>query len=354
MGIYQRKDGVWYYSFMYKGQTYIKSSSSKNKSKCMQMEAKKRQELFEQVELGIKPEILLMSSIDQYILSQVGTTRYRNLTTYGNWYKTNTKKLKLHELSTAVFNQLIDKKRAEVVSEGSLRNYIQFLKNVVTYARDRGFRVPVELLTPKTKPTKHKIRYLTLEEERKLLDMLNPEHPNNRSTYYKRSRTKGATFMQDDYDLVVCLLDTGCRKSEIMNMTWNQVNLDKQMLNIYRSKTKSETLLYMTDRVYDVMKRRYSTKINEWIFSDEVGTGPRKSVEGIKNVLKKLGMDDVVIHTLRHTFASKALNAGLQLYEVSKILGHKNLQTTQIYSHLDMNSTAIKTKDLLNEINKLG
>jgi integrase len=214
--------------------------------------------------------------------------------------------------------------------------------------------VSTELLTPKTKPTRNKVRYLSLEEEKKLLDMLDPNNTNNRSHYYKRQATKGTTFMQDDYDLVICLLDTGCRKSEIMQMTWEQVDLNECLLKVYRSKTSTETHLYMTDRVYEVLKRRYQSRTTEWVFTNESCTGYRKSVEGIKNVLKKLGLDDVVIHTLRHTFASKALNAGLQLYEVSRMLGHNSLQTTQIYSHLDMKGTAIKTKELLNEINKLG
>ena len=54
-------------------------------------------------------------------------------------------------------------------------------------------------------------------------------------------------MMQDAYDLVVLLLDTGARYSEIANIEWGRIDLAERSIHLWRSKVQSETVLYMTD-----------------------------------------------------------------------------------------------------------
>jgi len=57
--------------------------------------------------------------------------------------------------------------------------------------------------------------------------------------------------MQDAYDLVILLLDTGARYSEVANIKWNQIFLEQREIHLWRPKVQNETILYMTDRVYE-------------------------------------------------------------------------------------------------------
>jgi site-specific recombinase XerD len=53
-------------------------------------------------------------------------------------------------------------------------------------------------------------------------------------------------------------------------------------------------------------------------------------------------------HLMRHTFASRLLKAGLTLFEMKELLGHKNIQSTMRYSHLEKNVTSAKAVDIMN------
>jgi integrase len=64
--------------------------------------------------------------------------------------------------------------------------------------------------------------------------------------------------LQDAYDLVVLLLDTGARYSEIANIEWSRIDLASRTIHLWRQKVQNETVLFMTDRVFDVLSRRES------------------------------------------------------------------------------------------------
>jgi len=109
-----------------------------------------------------------------------------------------------------------------------------------------------ELTFPVLKLPKHRLRYLTIEEEQRLLSELNPKREvcglpeyNKRTGVIRRS-------MEDNYDLVVMLLDTGARYSEIATIEWSSINLKTKEIRLWRPKVKNESILYMSDRVYRI------------------------------------------------------------------------------------------------------
>lgn len=89
----------------------------------------------------------------------------------------------------------------------------------------------------------------------------------------------------------------------------------------------------------DVLVREHLLKIprrGEYILYDTYGK--RFSIDSLTNyyrvkVARKVGIDSF-IHKLRHTYASHLVQNRVDLYTVSKLLGHKNILTTQIYAHL--------------------
>ena len=92
--------------------------------------------------------------------------------------------------------------------------------------------------------------------------------------------------------------------------------------------------------------------MTEYLFTNQKGTGPRNhATNGIKKALRRSGIQGVRIHDFRHTCASRLIQAGMSLYEVSSILGHSDVQTTQRYAHLECKDVSQRARDIMEVLN---
>lgn len=129
------------------------------------------------------------------------------------------------------------------------------------------------------------------------------------------------------------LLLTGCRKSEILKMKWEYVDLTNNYLTLPDSKT-GEKKVPLNDQSLQVLKTIPRIKGNPHVFTaanKKHFTGLQKCWEKIRAYLQ---MDDVRLHDLRHSFATILANQGASLLLIGKMLGHSDPKTTQIYAHL--------------------
>lgn len=131
------------------------------------------------------------------------------------------------------------------------------------------------------------------------------------------------------------LLLTGARKSEILKARWEHVNIEQRLLTVPLSKSGKPRHILLSDAALDVICAIPRTSGNPWLFP---GHAPGKPLSDLylfwNKVRRDLGLADVRIHDLRHTFASFLVNAGHSLYEAQKILGHGDPRTTMKYAHL--------------------
>ena len=131
------------------------------------------------------------------------------------------------------------------------------------------------------------------------------------------------------------LLLTGARKSEILKARWEHVRLDLRMLIVPLSKSGKPRHILLSDAALDVLRAMPHTSGNPWLFPGHVPGKPLSDLYLFWNMLRReLGLADVRIHDLRHTFASFLVNAGHSLYEAQKMLGHSDPRTTMRYAHL--------------------
>ena len=202
----------------------------------------------------------------------------------------------------------------------STRSFYLFLK------KDGLFKGNIpDIETPK-KP-KHLPNCLTEEEVEALLDAPDLESPSGLR----------------DKAMLETMYSSGLRVSELLNLKKGQVNLNKGIITVF-GKGAKERKVPIADYAVDFIKRyikevrnKNENKASEYLFLSKKGE-PLSRVYFFKQVRKYselAGISTTVSpHTLRHSFATHLLNHGAQLRIVQGILGHTNIATTQIYTHV--------------------
>ena len=125
---------------------------------------------------------------------------------------------------------------------------------------------------------------------------------------------------------------TGCRRSEILELRWSEVDLDRGQLLLADSKT-GESVRPLSKAAIEVFKAVPKGEPTDRVLP---GTrGRRHEVKPAWTAIRLLAkLPDVRLHDLRHTVASRSQHAGDSLLMTGALLGHRNLATTQKYAHL--------------------
>jgi site-specific recombinase XerD len=146
-------------------------------------------------------------------------------------------------------------------------------------------------------------------------------------------------------DLYTIAFYTGMRLGEITNMRTSWVDLDKNTITIkngegFISKSKRERIIPFNNNLKHILQYYVSqndNQTNDYIYTKVKGV---KLLNGFvskkfkKTIIKANLNKSIHFHTLRHSFASMLVQKGVSLYVVKELLGHENISTTQIYSHL--------------------
>jgi integrase/recombinase XerD len=155
-----------------------------------------------------------------------------------------------------------------------------------------------------------------------------------------------------DRALLLLMLDAGLRLAEVSRLQRGDINLDEECIKV-QGKGGKERIVPIGDRLLDALEH--------WIYSEvgfptdplfpgytEVGLQPRAIGEAIYRIGREAGLKQRLSpHMLRHTFATRLLRRGVNLRVIQELLGHANLATTQIYTHVvqDDLQMAIKMLD---------
>ncbi|MDO7976747.1 tyrosine-type recombinase/integrase [Oceanotoga teriensis] len=175
---------------------------------------------------------------------------------------------------------------------------------------------------------------LNEEEQTRLINVFNERYPSS-------FRNKV---------MVRFMLDTGLRLSEAINLKWKHVDLMSGILNVFEGKGKKDRNLYVRDesiellqkwkkRQADVLKNKEINIKPEYVFTTLKGNkiSSRYVREMIYKYTDKAGIHKerkISPHTLRHTFATDLYKKTKDIRKVQKALGHSDLSTTMIYTHI--------------------
>jgi integrase/recombinase XerD len=132
------------------------------------------------------------------------------------------------------------------------------------------------------------------------------------------------------------LYASGLRVSELVNLKPNDMNFSESTGWVRKGKGKKDRLFKITEQLSKQIQRWLSEHTNnKYIFSETKPMSARNIHLLVKRAAKKAGITkNVHPHTLRHSFATHLLENGENLLVIQQLLGHKNLETTKIYTHI--------------------
>ena len=139
--------------------------------------------------------------------------------------------------------------------------------------------------------------------------------------------------------ITICALHTGMRKSEIITLTWNNVDFDKNFILIDQtnSKSKKQRIITINSMLRKLLLEiRIQSLGTEFVFLNSDGL-PYKRQDSLNRAfqlaLKKANIIGLRFHDLRHTAATRMVESTGNIVAVNKILGHADLKTTMRYAH---------------------
>jgi len=160
-------------------------------------------------------------------------------------------------------------------------------------------------------------RYLTQEEVGRLFDELDT----NRNVQVAQ--------------VIRLLLYTGARKREILDARWEHIDFNRHILTVPLSKSGKPRHIPLSDAAMEIFQLLPRDPAVPWVFYNPKTKKPLVSIFcAWGTIRKKVGLPEVRLHDLRHSFASFLVNSGRSLYEVQKLLGHYDPKVTMRYAHL--------------------
>ena len=342
----------WYVQFQINHRTIVRSTRTTDRRAALAVAVRIRAEVHDEIVLGRKKPLTLEEALVRFLNSKAGSPNDRNLASHKSVIlRLISGSTLTSSLSQSDLDQFVRRRVDEGSAPQTIKHGLSCLLAALRKARTDGFDSP-SLQLPKLKISNKMVRYLSLPEERMLINALDPMRLTQGLPPHDRRSIERQGWLQDNQDLVIMLLDTGARYGEIANIAWKQIDLRNRSINLWRPKVQNESVIFMTDRVVEILTRRLQSRQTEYVFSNKKG-GPRGySAIAIRKALRRTGLADCTIHTLRHTHATRLIQNGLNVYEVKAVLGHSDVRTTMRYAHLEQAVVTQKARDVINRLNR--
>ncbi len=325
----------WYCQFQINHKLVIRSTRTTDKRLARQICAAMRTEAMTPDQSLARRTITVHKAIEVLVQAKQGTPNHRNLVGHQrSLCRAISQAVKMDELTVEMVDHWVCLRRAEGAKPQTVKHGVNMLSQAIKLAKRNGYRVrTVEM--PRITVQNQRVRYLSDPEQTRLLTVLQS----------RVTRTDDRT--RQALQLVLVLLDTGARYSEITSLRWDQIDLVNNTIRLWRSKVANESLLFMTDRVLEVFRQRSKDSRGSHVFTD-----PTATARLIRRAIRAAKLEGCTIHTLRHTNATRLIQNGMSLYEVKQVLGHSDIRTTMRYCHLEQATVTERARDLINKLER--
>lgn len=136
--------------------------------------------------------------------------------------------------------------------------------------------------------------------------------------------------------VIMFLYYAGLRLDEVRNLAWDNIDFGRKIIHLKTAKGGRERVVFLHRKIVEVLEM-VGTKENGPVFlSQRGGKYSKRTIQLIvKAASARAGIrKNVTPHTLRHSFATHLLESGADIRYIQQLLGHKDLKTTQIYTHV--------------------
>ena len=147
-----------------------------------------------------------------------------------------------------------------------------------------------------------------------------------------KSENQREVFARNITAAIRLLMFTGCRLREILHLRWEDVDFERDVLNLPESKTGRKKILIAGTAIaiLDELERH-----GEYVISGREPDKPRADLNRPwKRITQHARLEGLRLHDLRHSYASVGAASGMGLLALGKLLGHASPSTTQRYAHL--------------------
>jgi len=175
------------------------------------------------------------------------------------------------------------------------------------------------------KEKNRKLRFLNTDECQRLIDCCSPHLK----------------------PIVITAIHTGMRRGEILGLKWEQIDLRHGFISLTDTKSGEGRQISINDTLRMMFEEMPHSIESVYVFAGRDGDPLTDVKHSFNTALRKAEICNATFHTLRHTFASQLVMAGVDLTTVKELLGHKSLNMTLRYSHLapEHKSKAVKVLD---------
>ena len=219
--------------------------------------------------------------------------------------------------------------------KGTATRTVRLLGGMFTWAISQKLREDNPTTGVKKYPDRSGERYLTSDEMRRLGAAITEAE----TTGLPLGNHKHSRIDQFAAAAIRLLIFTGCRVSEILNLRWAEVDIERGLLFLPDSKTGKKTV-FLSAPAQSILETL--PHVGNYVIAPETAgrqnEKPRPSLwTQWSCVRSRADLKDVRLHDLRHSFASIGAGAGMGLPIIGKLLGHSQAVTTARYAHLDAN-----------------
>lgn len=235
----------------------------------------------------------------------------------------------------------IQARKEDGVSGSTINRELDLLSAASNYAANTlEWNVRNPTVGMSLKEPQGRLRWITREEAERLISEASKE---------ERKSPHLADFIR-------LALNTGCRKNELLKLSWDRVDFESGYIRLEGENTKNGKRRFVPlssiARSALENRARFRTEhcpTSPWVFSHRNGERVQFLQNGFESACKRAGINNFRVHDMRHTCASWLVSAGVPLLEVKELLGHSSIEMTERYAHLspDNLSRVAKTLDQL-------
>lgn len=271
--------------------------------------------------------------IDRYLetLSREKPKRFKDVKSMLDWWRSELGYCILADLTTAQITEKIDalsrrtkagrNGKEKTITPSRVNRYISAFSHACTVAYNEWEWLeqhPMKRIKKKKEP-RGRVRFLDDKERGQLLDACKQAN----SEYL--------------YVIVVLALSTGARRSELTNLKWKDIDLNRRVIMLHETKNDDRRVLPLSGHALELIQSLSSQRdvASEYVFASHKNPlQPWDMQSAWKFAVKRAGLKDFRFHDLRHSAASYLAMNGASLAEIAEVLGHKTLQMVKRYAHL--------------------